>query len=114
MSENHYHISLNAESHKERFPDGELSTLFEVNAYSADHGLACILEKIKPYLENSNIVASSLGPKPSAVALFNLASAYPAIALAYAPAKEYNLLYSSGIGECLRGSLTAKSNIGDV
>ncbi len=50
---------------------------FEMDAYSCDHGLAAMEEAIKPEMDRSNIVAASLGPKPSAVALYRLHRKYP-------------------------------------
>ncbi len=97
--------SLNIETHRERFPDGEFTTLFELDTYSSDHGLAQLLGKVQPFLNDFNIIASSLGPKPSAISLFKLAMMHPKVALAYAPAKEYNKSYSRGIGETYRGHL---------
>jgi hypothetical protein len=76
---------------------------FDVDAFSPDHGLAEIDSAIDPYVTNFNIVAASLGPKPSAVALYFLQRKHTDIALAYAPSKEFNMAYSGGIGEPLHG-----------
>lgn len=72
---------------------------FEVDLYGVDHGFREIEEKVAIFLGEANIVVSSLGPKPSAVALFKIWSKYPEIALAYAPSNEYNRYYSQGLGE---------------
>ncbi|QEG26648.1 hypothetical protein GobsT_13930 [Gemmata obscuriglobus] len=85
-------------------PDGSVER-FDVDAYSADRGLAAIRAKLEGCIDDSNVVLSSLGPKLSAVALFQLHQAFPQVALAYAPSQEYNIDYSSGIGETVRGQL---------
>lgn len=76
---------------------------FDVDAFSPDHGLAEIDRAINAYVANFNIVAASLGPKPSAVALYFLQRKHTDIALAYAPSKEFNMAYSGGIGEAMYG-----------
>jgi hypothetical protein len=78
---------------------------FNVNAYSPDFGYADILQAVLSSLEKFNIVAASLGPKTSAIALFRLVQQHPEIALAYAPSREFNMEYSEGIGASLGGSL---------
>ena len=70
-----------------------------------DHGQAVILEQIRPYLDSHNIVMSSLGPKLSAVALYRIQREHPQIGLAYAPSREFNKDYSSGISDAITGIL---------
>ena len=48
---------------------------------------------------------SSLGPKPSAIALYRLKKKYPQTSLAYTPSNEFNRDYSYGIGEKCTGQL---------
>lgn len=79
--------------------------LFELDAYSSDHGYEKIDEVISPYVSSCNIVLSSLGPKLSAVALYKLHKTYPDIALAYAPSKRFNQEYSFGLGDSFVGDL---------
>ena len=79
--------------------------LFELDAYSLDHGYKAINKKILPYIADYNVVLSSLGPKLSAVALYRLHKTYPDIALAYAPSKKFNPEYSFGLGEPFAGDL---------
>jgi len=83
-------------------------TIFELDAYSPDHGLAAISEAIKGMLGNFNVVATSLGPKPSAVALYRLHCLHNDVALAYAPSRQLSLEYSRGIGDSLRGVLESE------
>jgi hypothetical protein len=78
---------------------------FDVDAYMEDRGRAAIEAQLQGYLGESNIVMSSLGPKLSAVALYQIHKAHPAIALSYAPSREYNLEYSAGIGDTLHGQV---------
>jgi hypothetical protein len=79
--------------------------LFYVNAYCSDHGFAEIEKNIKSYLEDTNLVMSSLGPKLSAIALYKLKRKYPDTALTYAPSREVNPEYSHGIGKTFSSSL---------
>jgi len=78
---------------------------FDVDAFSPDHGLAEIDRAITAYVGKFNIVAASLGPKPSAVALYFLQRKHSDIALAYAPSRQFNMSYSGGIGQALYGVL---------
>jgi hypothetical protein len=81
--------------------------IFSVDAYDKDHGLLAIEEALKPYLADYNIIMSSLGPKLSAIALYRIHRKYPQVALAYAPSRDYNIHYSSGIGKTIQGELAA-------
>ncbi|MDD5361937.1 MAG: hypothetical protein PHN88_07370 [Ignavibacteria bacterium] len=78
--------------------------LKEVNSYNSKE-LFCAISRIiddrdeKYYHENYNIICASLGPKPSAISMFNLWKKYNKIALCYVPALDYNLNYSHGIKE---------------
>jgi hypothetical protein len=76
---------------------------FEVDAFGTDHGESAIETKVVPLLQSHNVIMSSLGPKPSAIALYRLNRKYPDISLAYAPSKEFNRNYSTGIGEVFAG-----------
>lgn len=81
--------------------------VFEVDAYSHDHGMAAILNQIEPLIEEHNVILSSLGPKPSAIALYQARRRFPQIALAYTPSNDFNVNYSKGIGSSLWGELPA-------
>ncbi len=83
--------------------------MFQLDAYSPDHGLAAIADALKEKIGKYNVVAASLGPKPSAVALYRLHCSHRDIALAYAPSRQLNLDYSSGIGEAVTGFLDFES-----
>jgi hypothetical protein len=80
-------------------------SIFEMDAYSEDHGFRAIVEKVKPILPDYNLIAASLGPKTSAIAMFRVATMFPEIALAYAPSRQFNTGYSSGIGDSIEGTI---------
>jgi hypothetical protein len=84
-------------------------TLFQLDAYSGDHGRAAIAEALKGKIGAYNVVAASLGPKPSAVALYRLHCSHSDIALVYAPSRQLSLDYSTGIGEAVTGLLDFES-----
>lgn len=65
---------------------------FDTSAQSIDF----LLGKIKPLIGEYNIIAASLGPKPSALTLFRLTNKSPHVGLVYIPAQEYNHEYSEG------------------
>jgi hypothetical protein len=96
---------MNVSRHIQEFQGGPATKVFEVDAYALDQGRERIESEIKERLSDSNLVMASLGPKPSAVALYQIHNAYPQTGLAYAPSKEFNPEYSYGITETLIGSL---------
>lgn len=102
--EQYHNQSMNVSKYRqyERQPG---FTIFGLDAYSGDHGFMAIEHQLKSYLQGYNIVMSSLGPKPSAIALYRLKREYPQTALAYAPSNEFNREYSYGIGECVKGKI---------
>jgi hypothetical protein len=79
---------------------------FWLDAYSADHGMAAILDAIEPHRTTHNIVMASMGPKLSAVALYQLHRQYDTLGLVYLPSREFSSDYSHGIGESVWGTLT--------
>lgn len=96
----------NIKRHKEflvRWKAKTTVNIFSLDAYSKDHGYKILENKIKKYLDDSNIIVSSLGPKPSAVALYRLCKKKPTIAIAYVPSREFNLDYSQGLGRGVAG-----------
>jgi hypothetical protein len=78
---------------------------FQLNAYGPDWGEAAIITKLKPYLESHNVLVTSLGPKMSALALYRVQRAHPQVGLVYAPSREYNRNYSSGLDQAYEGEL---------
>jgi len=75
---------------------GNIET-FDMDAYSDDHGMKLLSEKIKLLLPDFNVLLTSLGPKPSAVTVYEITKLFPEIGLFYVPARKYNDKYSLGI-----------------
>jgi hypothetical protein len=90
---------------KQRFEAASNVQWLEVDAFGPDHGQAVIVEQVKPYLDSHNIIMSSLGPKVSAVALYRIQRDHRQVGLAYAPSRDFNKEYSSGIGDAIKGTL---------
>jgi len=82
-----------------------LAKSFEVDAFGPDWGFQAMLDAVHPHLGTHNIIAASLGPKVSALSLFQLHSLYPEIALSYAPSRQFNPGYSRGIGDSIEGTV---------
>lgn len=78
---------------------------FSVDAYSSDHGLEIINKYVTKHIDNYNILLSSLGPKLTSVALYNIWKNDDRVSLVYAPSREFNKDYSSGIGDYYYGSI---------
>lgn len=97
--------SENVNRHKVAIRASAQISYFEVDAYSPDHGLAAMDKATVEVRQKYNVVLASLGPKLSAVALYRLQQEYPNLALAYAPSRQFNPGYSTGIGEAVAGTL---------
>lgn len=91
--------------HRERFEREKDVEIFELDAYGSDNGEASILKQMKGFVDSHNVVMSSLGPKLSALSLYRIQRAHPAVALAYAPSREFNRGYSSGLAQSFKGEL---------
>jgi hypothetical protein len=90
---------LNAEQYIEFFKSFLKIERFDLNAYlENDYGFNKIEEIVQRNID-SNIIAASLGPKPSSIALFRLNKKYPNIGLIYVPVAKYNMGYSFGIDQ---------------
>lgn len=84
--------------HRQCFENNPSVDFFAIDAYGDfDKSYKDIETKIVPFLDEYNVIATSLGPKPSAVTLFLLNQNYPDIGLVYAPSREYAIEYSTGI-----------------
>lgn len=81
---------------------------FQLDAMSDDRGLSAMEEAILNIRSEYNIIGASLGPKVSALALYQLQRKFPEIALTYAPSREFNTQYSVGTGEALEGTFSEK------
>jgi hypothetical protein len=69
----------------------------EIDSYAEDFGKNAISEIVKSLLQSYNVILTSLGPKPSAVAAYLTYIEYPMIALCYVPCREYNKHYCMGL-----------------
>ena len=76
---------------------------FEIDAYEPNHGLSVLREVIMPLLTDYNVIVSSLGPKLSAISVYQFYQESRDVALTYVPTNEYNFNYSEGIGEAVVG-----------
>ena len=79
--------------------------IIEFDAYSCDMGLSVVKKIIDNNKDDFNFILSSLGPKLSAISLYQAHMLYPETALAYVPCKEYNVSYCNGIGELYEGDI---------
>ena len=105
-------VALNVQPHQDlsadegpKFQEHYPCESFLIDAYSPDHGRAAIESKLQDHLNDSNVVMSSLGPKLTSVALYQIHRRYPETALVYAPSREYNPNYSISIGDTIMGVL---------
>jgi len=90
---------LNAKRYIENFKSFLEIERFDIDAYSEkDYGYKKIEEIINEN-KNSSIIAASLGPKPSSIALFRLNKKYPEIGIIHVPVFRYNMKYSFGINK---------------
>jgi hypothetical protein len=81
---------------------------FQLDAISEDRGFSAMERAILQARPEYNIIGASLGPKVSALALYQLQRKYPEIALTYAPSRQFNNNYSLGIGDLLEGTILSK------
>lgn len=80
--------------------------MVNVDAYKEDdHGFERIRAIVAEYLGRYNVLMASLGPKPSAIALYRVQRLLPAAALVYSPSNEYSQGYSKGVERVIVGSL---------
>ena len=89
-------MSNNLKKHKEHLQFQEIE-YFEMDAFNSPYGNDEIKEIIEKNHDSHNIILSSFGPKPSAVAMFNLSMEFPNVGLSYVIVKSYNDSYSHGI-----------------
>ena len=79
--------------------------IFELDAYAEDRGMGAIRGALERLDSSYNVLMSSLGPKLTAVTLFELQREHPERGLVYAPSNQFNENYSRGIGSCFEGDL---------
>ena len=86
-------------------------TIFELDAFAQDRGMT-ILQRILEQLDPSyNLIMSSLGPKLTAISLYQLQREKQEIGLVYAPSNQFSKEYSSGIGKCFKGILKRATDV---
>ena len=88
--------------HTSQFARRKAIRLETFDSYSQDWGFARMKELAVPFSQESNLMLASVGPKTSAVALYQLHRLLPNSALVYSPCRDYNVNYSHGIGDTLR------------
>ncbi len=101
----------NREKHKNAFDKHRGVEMYDVDGYSLQHIRDKLLEIIRPLLDKYNVILSSLGPKIGALSAFAVKQELPDVAMSYAPSREYNRKYSTGIGDCIHGTLNNGSNV---
>ena len=74
-------------------------SFFDLDVFSEDHGFASIVDALDSVVDDHNVMMTSLGPKISAVTLYQVKRKREKIGLIYTPAEEYNDEYSRGIGK---------------
>lgn len=74
-----------------------------IDAFADDLGFSAIDTAIIGLNEAYNIVLASLGPKLTALSMYKIYQKFPDIGLSYLPCKEYNLNYSKGTGDMVKG-----------
>lgn len=93
---------------REAFEKHQGVKLFEVDAYSSDHGVMAIQAALSPFVDTHNVLMTSMGPKLSAIAMFKMNWEDESLGLVYLPANEFNPEYSHGIGESVYGRFSPR------
>ena len=92
----------NVEGHKDALiREGEGCRVEElgIDAYAPGHGFDALADVVEQHVGEANVIMTSLGPKPSAVALYRVQRRFRQVGLVYSPSDEYNVEYSEGIGK---------------
>ncbi len=82
---------------------------FGLDAYAEDRGRGAINKAIRDVSEHENVIMSSLGPKLTSVAIYEVQREFPRFGLAYTPANEFSNDYSIGIGHPYAGETSLGS-----
>lgn len=78
-------------------------SIFELDAFGEDRGISAIEQQLQNIGSSYNIIMSSLGPKLTAITLYQIRRKRKEIGLVYPPSKQYNKNYSHGIGHRYHG-----------
>lgn len=107
--ENH---KLNVHNHLHRLEQLCDIEHFEIDTFKEDGGYSVLSQQVNELTENYNVIATSLGPKPSAIALFSLQRQHQQIALCYVPSLNYNTEnYSRGFKGYMSVNLLAEHHV---
>lgn len=96
----------NIENHKESLKDEYKEfdvEQFQLDAYAEDQGFESLFNQVKQRAQSCNVVMTSLGPKLSAIAMYEVHRQFPETSLVYTPSGEFNRDYSHGISETYQG-----------
>ena len=88
---------LNTKQYQKSFRSSLNVKFLKIDAFSDDFGEKEIEKTILKERKKSNIIITSLGPKPSSIAIYRLNRKYPDIGIVYVPVKKYNKNYSFGL-----------------
>jgi len=91
----------NISHYKDKYGSRSEIELREIDIFGTGHGYESLSQDLKEFSESHNVILTSLGPKPSALALFRLVQEDPTVGLCYVPANEFNRDYSKGIGQAI-------------
>lgn len=80
--------------------------VFNLDAFGGDRGRNAIKRALDGLVETHNVVMASLGPKLTAVSLFEIQRETESASLAYAPANQFSEDYSNGIGTRYVGDIS--------
>ncbi len=102
----------NREPHLRRFQGRSGIRMESMNSYAADWGLSALERLVREFTGKCNVVLASVGPKTSAVSLYIIHRMMSSSAIVYSPCRDYNVDYSTGIGETLRLQWDAEAVLG--
>ncbi len=97
--------ALNRNKHRDAFDKHRGVEMHDVDGYSFQQMRDTLMEIAKPFLDNYNVILSSLGPKIGALSAYAVKQSLPDVAMSYAASNEFNREYSNGIGDCIHGTL---------
>lgn len=73
--------------------------VFGLNAFADDFGESKIVDRLRSVASTHNVILASMGVKLTALPLYKIQQRDDNMGLVYAPAGEYSVSYSKGIGE---------------
>ncbi|TWT66269.1 hypothetical protein Pla123a_47930 [Posidoniimonas polymericola] len=79
--------------------------IVDLDAYGPGFGESVLRARIDALKDSYNVVCASLGPKLSAISLFNIHWDLEEVGLTYLPSGDFNVAYSHGIGDSIETTL---------